>query len=191
MTPLSRLATTTEVETMGLPRGRGAQSILRGLVLCVCLSTAAEVSAQDEQTSVPAAVEARPQSSRDGHPTRVYFGMWTTHLKYDVITLENNWAVGLSTRGYFAATFRNSFDRRAFAAGLQRTLVSTRDRPIDLSVGYRLGLISGYDGRFMRIARDTPVMPLIQPFVTLEVYRLGLEVSYTFVVVSASLSYRF
>ena len=191
MTPLSRAATTLEVETMGCPWTRRAQSIFRGLVVCLCLGTAAEGSAQDEQPAVPAAVEARSQSSRDGFPTRVYFAMWTTHLKYDVITLENNWTLGLSTRGYFAATFRNSFDRRAFAAGLQRTLVSTRDRPVDLSVGYRLGLISGYDGRFMRIARDTPVMPLIQPFVTLEAGRLGVEVSYTFVVVSAALSFRF
>ncbi len=191
MTPLSRTATTIEEDTRDYPRRPRAHSILRGLVVCVCLVTTARVNTQDAQTPVPTAVEARSQSTRDGFPTRVYFGMWTTHLKYDVITLENNWMFGLTTRGYFAATFRNSFDRRAFAAGLQRSIVTTHDRPIDLSLGYRLGLISGYDGRFMRIALDTPVMPLIQPFVTLEAGRLGVEVSYTFVVVSAALSFGF
>ena len=140
---------------------------------------------------VPPAVDVRSQSSRDGHPTRVYLGMWTTHLKNDVIRLDNNWAVGVTKGGYFGATYLNSFGRRAFAAGLQRTLVSTRDRLIDLSIGYRLGLVSGYDERFMRIARDTPVMPLAQPFVMLEVGRLGVEVSYSFVVVSAATSFRF
>ena len=51
--------------------------------------------------------------------------------------------------------------------------------------------MTGYDGRFMRFARQTPVLPLIQPFVTIDVQHVGFEVSYSFVVVSAALSYRF
>ena len=59
------------------------------------------------------------------------------------------------------------------------------------SLGVRLGLVSGYDGRFMRIARDTPVLPLVQPFATIDVGHLGVEISYTFVIVSIATSIRF
>ena len=48
-----------------------------------------------------------------------------------------------------------------------------------------------YDGRLMRIARKTPVLPLVQPVVTVDVWHIGVEVSYTFVVLSTALSYRF
>jgi hypothetical protein len=181
----------TEEVTMDVARRPFLHAILSLLVMGACLAAPVDIRAQDELQVTPPTVESRSQSSRDGHPTRLYFGMWTTHLKDEVIRLDNNWAVGLTTRGYFVATFRNSFDKRAYAAGLQRSIVTTQDRPIDVSIGYRLGLISGYDERFMRIARDTPVMPLIQPFATAEAGRLGLEVSYTFVVVSAALSFRF
>jgi hypothetical protein len=43
----------------------------------------------------------------------------------------------------------------------------------------------------MRIARDTPVLPLVQPFATIDVGRVGVEVSYTFVIVSVATSVRF
>jgi hypothetical protein len=117
--------------------------------------------------------------------------MWTTHLRANVASLDNNWVAGVAYRGFFGATFTNSFGRRAFTGGLQRNIVST-DRPhLGVSLGYRLGFVTGYDGRFMRIARKTPVLPLIQPFVSFDIEHVGFEVSYSFVVVSAALSYRF
>ncbi len=117
--------------------------------------------------------------------------MWTTHLKHEVITLDNNWVIGLTYRGFFGATFLNSFGRRAYTGGIQRTLLATRPRPIRASFGYRLGFVTGYDGRFMRLARNTPVLPLVQPFASIDVTRVGFEVQYTFVVVSVAMSYRF
>ena len=146
-------------------------------------------------SACPAVVNAQSDSDHDvpkrHEPTRVYFGMWTTHLKRDVVALDNNWVVGLTYRGFFGATFLNSFGRRAFTAGIQRTLVASEPRPIGASLGLRIGLVSGYDGRFMQIARDTPVLPFAQPFVTVDLYHVGVEVSYTFVVVSVAASYRF
>jgi hypothetical protein len=143
----------------------------------------------------PTVVSAQPQSDDETptrhEPTRIYFGMWTTHLNRDVVALDNNWVVGLTYRGFFGATFLNSFGRRAFTAGIQRTLVASEPRPIGASLGLRIGLVSGYDGRFMQIARDTPLLPFAQPFVTIDIHHVGLEVSYTFVVVSVAASYRF
>ena len=146
-------------------------------------------------STCPVVVNAQSESDQDGpkhrEPTRLYFGMWTTHLKHDVVALHNNWVVGLTYRGFFGATFLNSYGRRAFTGGIQRTILATEPRPIGASLGLRIGLVSGYDGRFMQIARDTPVLPFVQPYVTLDVYRIGFEIQYTFVIVSVAASVRF
>ncbi len=148
---------------------------------------------------VPSLICAQPAASddpqggqsRQPHERRVYVAMWTTHLKDDVLVLDNNWVIGVTAGGWFGATFHNSFGRRAYAGGLQRLLISSDQGWMTTSLGYRLGAVTGYDGRLMRLARKTPVMPLVQPFVSFDVARVGVEVSYTFVVVSGAVSFRF
>jgi hypothetical protein len=140
----------------------------------------------------PAADQApdiRPRRASLG--TRLYFGMWTTHLREEVVTIDTNWLVGVSHGSFYAGTFVNSFGRRAYTAGYQRLLARAGDGPVSLSLGFRAGAISGYDGRFMRIARQTPVLPMVQAFGLLDVGRTGVELSYTLVVVSVAMSYRF
>lgn len=160
---------------------------------CACLGLLTHtVHAQTPDTPAEqAALATTTASAVRTDALRVYLGMWTTHLNEDVVALDNNWIVGISGRGYFGATFRNSFGRRAVAGGLQRTVLSVAPRPIGVALGFRLGFITGYDGRLMRLARKTPVLPLVQPFVSVDVTRVGLEVNYTFVVASAVVSYRF
>ena len=153
------------------------------------LASPLHVRAQDgPQSGAPL---TSPQKSDTRKAPRLYLGMWTTHLQNDVIVLDNNQLVGFAVRGFFGATFLNSYGGRAFAGGLQRTLVGAEPRPVGASLGLRLGFITGYDERLMPLARKTPVLPLVQPFVTLDIYRVGVEVSYTFVVVSVATSFRF
>ena len=163
-------------------------------IACAALMPAAAL-AQSAPSAEPASpvsgTDAEPRATTPRHERRVYFGMWTMHLRQDVIALDNNWAVGMTWRGFFGATFMNSFGRRAFTGGLQRRLLTNGGHPIGASLGYRLGFVTGYDGRFMPLARKTPVLPLVQPFVTIDVRHVGFEVSYSFVVLSAALSYRF
>ncbi|MCC7043203.1 MAG: hypothetical protein IT183_05045 [Acidobacteria bacterium] len=158
--------------------------------LIVCLSAMpASVSAQPAANTADA--EPPASAHRPAHPRRVYAGMWTTHLKEDALVVDNNWAVGVTAGGYFVAAFLNSFGEPAFAGGLQRTLLSSAPNTVVVSAGYRLGAITGYDGRLMRIARKTPVLPLLQPFAMIDIHRVGIEVSCTFVVVSVATSFRF
>jgi hypothetical protein len=124
-------------------------------------------------------------------PSRMYLAMWTSHLKLNPLAFDNNWAFGLSYRGFFGATFLNSYGRRAFTAGWQRTLVSGSPAGLEIASGLRLGLISGYDDRLMPLAGETPVLPLIQPFLAVDRGHIGVDVSYTFVVVTVALGYRF
>lgn len=160
---------------------------------CLCLLGLPSRTQAQDATPDPHEKTANPpvRDSCSRHPTRIYFGMWTVHLRDDMIALKNNWPIGVASHGFFGATFLNSYGRRAYAAGLQRTIVATEPASIGASFGFRLGLVSGYDGRFMRIARDTPVLPLVQPFATIDIGHVGVEVSYTFVIVSIATSYRF
>jgi hypothetical protein len=157
------------------------------MVSLAMLASRLPAAADDNQAPRPV---ARPEHRIDWSP-HLYVGMWTSHLKHDVFRLQNNWVAGFSDRGFFGATFINSFGKRAFTGGLQRSLAGTQRPSVNVMVGYRLGFVTGYDGRLMRLARDTPVLPLLQPFVALDVKHVGIEVQYTFVIASAALSYRF
>jgi hypothetical protein len=119
-------------------------------------AAAQDAPAMPDSAEAPEAARSVAAEPRRPHETRLYFAMWTTHLKHRVITLDNNWLVGFTHRGFFGGTFTNSFGRRAFTGGLQRTLLARARGPLAISLGYRLGAITGYDGRFMRFARDTP-----------------------------------
>src|SRR5262245_4653818 len=85
---------------------------LSGLVLAGLLS--APVAAQETSapaSPVPTAEDAPPRTDRALH---LYVAMWTSHLKGHVLHLQNNWAIGISDRGFYGATFINSFGRRAY-----------------------------------------------------------------------------
>jgi hypothetical protein len=168
-------------------RSRLTLQVSLPLVCASVLLSASSAHAQVASTSADSEVH----EERTRHQNRIYFGMWTVHLKHEVLALHNNWVGGMSYRGFFGATFLNSYGRRAFTGGLQRTFVLADARPIGATVGYRLGFVTGYDGRLMRLARETPVLPLAQPFAAIDIEHVSLEVSYTFVVISVAMSYRF
>ena len=160
----------------------------RILILALCGAVAPAIALGQTATPYEPVRAHYPDAARAG---RVYFGMWTAHLKEHVRSLHNNWVAGAAFKGYFGATFLNSYGRRAYTGGIQRTLVTTDGTKLNVSLGYRLGFVTGYDGRLMAIARKTPVLPLVQPFVVADVGHVGFEISYTFVVVSVATSYRF
>jgi hypothetical protein len=163
--------------------------LTRLLVCCAVLATSASVWAQTAPES-----EARAERPRASHARadRIYLGMWTSHLREDRRRgFMNNWGVGAAVKGYFGATFLNSYGGRAFTAGIQRTVASTPAARVNAFVGYRLGLLTGYDRRLIALAAKTPVLPFVQPFVCVDVDRVGVELSYTFVVLSIATSYKF
>lgn len=146
--------------------------------------------------AVPAELHAL-SSPGDGAPAervmdrRLYFGMWTFHFREMERGWENNGALGLAWSGIYGATFINSFGNRAYTAGVQGTFISTEAGPVNVGLGYRAGLITGYDERFIPLAGKTPVLPLVQPLLTVDGKRLGVELSYSGVIASAGLSVRF
>jgi hypothetical protein len=121
---------------------------------------------------------------------RLYVGMWTIHFRDLDRGVENNWLVGLSWGRIYGATFINSFGKRAYSAGMQGDLARWDSRMVSIGLGYRAGLVTGYDKRFIRLADKTPVLPLLQPLLNVDAKRLGLELSYSGVVASAGLNLR-
>ena len=138
---------------------------------------------------------ARPAGALlgNGDPDRrVYAGMWTFHFRDPGRGLDNNWLVGMSWGKLYGATFVNSFGRRAYSGGVQRVLARWEPGIVSLGLGYRAGLVTGYDERLFPLAGKTAVLPLIQPLLNVDgrASRLGLELSYSGVVASAALNVR-
>jgi hypothetical protein len=139
-----------------------------------------------------AAAVSSPQAASAPHrPTRVHLGMWSTHLNAKKPALDNNWLVAVTHRGFFAGTFVNSFNKRAFTAGIERPLARGVKGPLEAELGFRLGAISGYDERFLKIAKHTPVLPIVQVFSLFSYNGAGVEITYTMVVASVSFAFRF
>jgi hypothetical protein len=136
-----------------------------------------------------AAAQSAPAPSHK--PLHIYLGMWTLHLKDQTKRLDPNYLIGASYRHVFAATFINSFGNRAFGGGVQTEFVRGRKGIFSAALGGRLGAIYGYDARFIKLASEAPVLPMVQAYGLFEIGRLGAEVSYTYVVVSVVGSIRF
>lgn len=117
---------------------------------------------------VPALAQEPPQAASPGlmhrlwgtaEPSAIYLGMWTRHLTHAGI--DNNHAYGGTIRGVFGGTFINSYHSRSYALALERRVAARRLVGTDVSVGYRLGAIQGYDRRLLPIAGTLPVVPFV------------------------------
>jgi hypothetical protein len=126
----------------------------------------------------------------DAHTVRLYFAMGTLHLRQLDEGVENSWLLAASWRRLYAATFVNSFGERSYSAGVEGQFVGWALGGAALGLGYRVGAVTGYDERFIALAGQLPVLPLVQSRVTLDARRFGLELSYSGIIASAVLSIR-
>lgn len=109
---------------------------------------------------------------------RLHVGMWTTHLSHLGRGLDSNWLVALGWRGLYGGTFINSFGNRAFAAGIERPLVRSDDGSVVTGLGYRLGVVTGYDERLTPLAGKIPIFPALQVIGDVSVGPTGLELAW-------------
>lgn len=122
---------------------------------------------------------------------RVVWGMWTTHLNREDDGWQNDRAVGVVYQGWYAATFRTTHGPRAYSVGLERTWVSTDEGPAMAMVGFRTGLVYGYDERLGWAAELSPVLPFAQPVLYTRIGPFTADVTYTWVVISVTAGLRF
>ena len=126
-----------------------------------------------------------------GHPANdsIYLGMWSYHVINDDESYQNTHnLIGVTYKGVFAGTFENSHDNRTWAVGFQRDVYQTVLGELSMDVGYRLGLMHGYDK--MEIG-DTGIFPLLQLYSDIRYKKVGVQLSWAGSVVTAGLFLRF
>lgn len=128
---------------------------------------------------VPGGAQSTSPDERGApHGMRLHVGMWTTHLSRPGRGLDANWLVAVGWRGLYGGTFVNSFSDRSFAVGIERSMARSGDGPVATGVGYRLGLVTGYDERLHGLAGKLPVLPALQVMGDVAVGRTGLELAW-------------
>jgi hypothetical protein len=116
---------------------------------------------------------------------RAYLGMWTFHpFSEDPFHLETNNGLGIQYRSLFAFTCVNSFDRRTYVAGAERVWLQGRRGHLGAMLGFRIGLIRGYDTELLQVAGETPVLPFAGTVALLRLGPIGGEVSWVYRAVS-------
>ena len=126
----------------------------------------------------------------------VNFGMVTWHFNPESRKNDrwNNLSLAATYNSIFIGTLLNSFSDRAFVLGVQRNVWEADSKGSDwnMNVGYRLGVITGYDQRMSStFARYSPVLPFPQIYTQFAYKDFGVEFSWVAVVFTAQLFYRF
>lgn len=126
-------------------------------------------------------------------PNRFMFDMFSAHLKDRHSENWHNEAFVLFYHGYFAGTFVNSLYNRAYVVGIDRYwFTTTVNRKFEYSLGYRLGLITGYTEKTYWLAKYSPVLPFPQVVFDMTFFtHAQLELSWCAQVLSAAFVYRF
>ena len=95
--------------------------------------------------------------------------------------------------GYFAGVFKNSYYDWTYIAGVQRNLYESKlgTRHSELAVGYRAGGMIGYDDRLCSRCGDSPVLPMVLPYVDYQYKNLGIESQYGLILFTIGFYYNF
>ncbi|MCF6775002.1 hypothetical protein L3V83_00320 [Thiotrichales bacterium 19X7-9] len=125
----------------------------------------------------------------------VYLGMFTLHFSPGSIKNDNwnNQLIGGTYKGIFFGTLVNSFYNRAYVAGFSRDLYENQvSENVNMTAGYRLGLITGYTLDMNEFTSHLPALPFVQGYVDFT-YRgiVGIEFSYVGIVVTTEFYLRF
>lgn len=136
----------------------------------------------------PEQVEERQQGFWDllwGIPAEnsINLGMWSYHFidNDDSYRTTHN-LIAITYKGIFGGTFENSNDDRTWTAGIQRDVYHTNLGVLSVDMGYRFGLMYGYDK--MEIF-NSGIFPLLQVYSNLRYKRVGVQFSWAGSVVTA------
>ena len=166
-----------------------------GLVALVVLAHGAPLHAQDAD-SVPVEVVAEEEGfGIVGEPPnrrRVIGALWAMH-PFESQFPELDWTrgAGVQFSQWFVATFVNSYEDRSFIVGLERYWLRARRGLLNAGVGYRLGLLTGYDERLFPLAGHVPILPFGGVLGWADVGPIGVDVFYIFRALTLEGSVRF
>lgn len=119
-----------------------------------------------------------------GQPARnsIYLGMWSYHFLDDNDDHRTtNDLIGGVYRGCYAGTFLNSDNNRTYSVGWQRDFFTRERSDVRLDVGYRLGIMHGYESYSIG---NTKLFPLFQVYADVAYRKVGLQFSWAAEVVT-------
>lgn len=123
---------------------------------------------------------------------RVIAGIWALHpFESQFPELDPTRGVGVQVSSWFGASFVNSYGRRAYVAGLERNWATHTTSTFGLGVGYRAGVVTGYDAELVNIARHMPLLPFAGLLVWGDLGPIGIDAFYVYKAITFEASARF
>ncbi len=177
-------------------RQNSAKHLLSGLLISALLflSISCPVFGADSIEETKQKPSLLEQVSGSTPPDQLYLGMYTLHFD-DKSRRIRNWQqnlIAVQYKGLFLGTFDNSFYNRCWAAGISREVYSSPlSNDWDIEMGYKVGLIYGYEEDEAPFSSISPIIPLIELY-TQTIFRkhFGIELMLT-TSLSVSFFYRF
>jgi len=125
---------------------------------------------------------------------RIYIGMLSYHFRKQALYDDNykNFGMSFAHKGYYAAAFKNSYNDCTISAGLQRFWCKYQIKNnFNFVLGYRFGLLYGYDERMDKITGRMKVFPFVLPYANLQYKKVGIEFQSFIYVATVSFYYDF
>jgi len=180
-----------------------------GLIVCLALLVlgAGAVAAQGVEADGAAPVGSadpeslEPERAAVGIPAilgrspdrrRIIPGLFVMH-PYDRQFPEVDWTRGggVQVSTWFLAGFVNSYDRFSVIAGVERKWFDVHSGAFELGVGYRAGILTGYDERLLALAGQLPALPFGGLLVWLDVGGVSLDTFYVYKALTLEASFGF
>ena len=117
-------------------------------------------------------------------------GMWSLHPFRSTFP-ELAWTSGLAFRvsQFYAGRLLNSYYDRAYTAGIERLWFRDGVGPFQYALGYRIGLVTGYDYRLMDLANETPILPYGGVLGSLSISSFEVDVFYVYKAISLEVGF--
>jgi hypothetical protein len=154
--------------------------------------TPAVAHAAGEQRAPGARGRVQALLGRAPERRRFIPAFWVMH-PFDAQFPEIEWTRGggIQASTWFAAGFRNSYDRFSMIAGVERAWFDRSTRSLRYGLGYRAGILTGYDERFMRLASRLPALPFGGLLAWLDFGRVGIDTFYVYKALTVEGSFGF
>jgi hypothetical protein len=123
---------------------------------------------------------------------RLIPGLFVMH-PYDPQFPEMDWTRGggFQFSTWFGAAFMNSYDRFSIIAGVERNWYHGQLHGVGFGVGYRAGILTGYDERLMELAGKTPVLPFAGLLLFVDLGPVSLDSFYVYKAMTVETSFDF
>lgn len=161
---------------------------------CTLSLSWAEEASTTPSNPPPEILQGTPVAMVANPNDQLMAGMFSLHTNSSSFK-SRNWnqkMMGFQKHDYFACTFENSFFNRTYAIGIAKNFQGHRiSSQWETTLGYRLGLIYGYEEGQAPLSGYSPVIPMVgiyKRYIYQEHY--GVEFMFT-TVASVSFFYQF